>query len=300
MAGKLRRRAAMLLKKRVSHNRGVQAQTTSTHGILRPDAAAMRFELVRRAPSGDLAEFVERHWTVHWRLPAGMAFTQEVLPHPCVNLVTESHLVAVHGIPVSRGRKRLEGSGSATGTKFRPGALSALTGLPAARLVGASLPLPRVFGDRTGALETELASAAGDADAHIRLVERFLRERHRGPDPRFALLREVVADMLVADRTLNVGDFARRHAVSQRTLQRLFREYVGVSPKWVLKRYRVHEAAERIASGETEDAAWLAADLGYADQPHFIRDFTAQVGCSPGEYARACAIGRGDPEQRAA
>src|SRR5436853_6548944 len=131
MAGKLRRCAAMLLKKRVSHNRVVQPQTTSTHGILRPDAAAMRFRLFRSAPADDLADVIERHWTVRWHLPAAMTFTQEVLPHPCVNLVTESRLVAVHGIPVSRGSKRLAGNGSATGTKFRPGALTAVTGLPA-------------------------------------------------------------------------------------------------------------------------------------------------------------------------
>jgi AraC-like DNA-binding protein len=81
--------------------------------------------------------------------------------------------------------------------------------------------------------------------------------------------------------------------VSERTLQRLFRDYIGLSPKWVLKRYRVHEAAERIASGEAPDAAWLAAVLGYSDQSHFIRDFSAQVGCSPGTYARACAAAAG-------
>ena len=275
------------MNKRVKHNRRVQTQTTSTHGILRPGAAATGFELVRHSPADDLADFVERHWTVCWRLPSGTSFTQELLPHPCANLVTESQLVAVHGIPVSRGRKRLDGSGSATGTKFRPGALTALTGLPAARLVGTSLRLAAVFGEPGAALEAALLSAAGDTDGHIRLVEEFLRERRPRLDPRFQLLREIVADMLVADRTLNVADFARRHAISQRTLQRLFRDYVGVPPKWVLKRYRVHEAAERIASDETRDAARLAAELGYADQPHFIRDFTAQVGCSPGEYARA-------------
>jgi AraC-like DNA-binding protein len=108
------------------------------------------------------------------------------------------------------------------------------------------------------------------------------------------LLRQVLADMLAADHTLTVADFARRHALSQRTLQRLFRDYVGVPPKWVLKRYRVHEAAERLASGEVEDGASLAADLGYSDQSHFIREFTAQVGVPPGAYARACALARGD------
>jgi AraC-like DNA-binding protein len=90
---------------------------------------------------------------------------------------------------------------------------------------------------------------------------------------------------------------ARRHGISARTLQRLFRRYIGVSPKWVLKRYRVHEAAERIAAGEAPDAARLAAELGYFDQSHLIRDFTAQVGCSPGRYAALCTASN-RPHQR--
>ena len=77
--------------------------------------------------------------------------------------------------------------------------------------------------------------------------------------------------------------------MSARTLQRLFRRYVGVGPKWVLQRYRLHEAAERIADGYDGDWAALALDLGYFDQAHFIKDFKALVGCSPAEYAAACA-----------
>ncbi|MEA2128520.1 MAG: hypothetical protein QOJ85_1411, partial [Solirubrobacteraceae bacterium] len=210
------------------------------------------------------------------------------LPHPCVNLVTEHDLVALHGMPLSRGSKRLKGTATATGTKLRPGALTALTGRPARAFVDVSAPLAVVFGERGLALERRLAETAGDPASHNGAVERFLRDRRPEPDPRFELLREVVADMLAADRALTVADFARRHALSQRTLQRLFRDYVGVPPKWVLKRYRMHEAAERIAAGEAPDGAALALDLGYFDQSHFIRDFTAQIGVSPSAYERAC------------
>src|SRR3954470_21056064 len=90
-------------------NRSMEQRTSSTYGILRPDAARVPLELVSGAPAADVADLVERHWTVRWGLPPGGAFTQEILPHPCVNLVTEAHLVAVHGVPLSRGRKRLEG-----------------------------------------------------------------------------------------------------------------------------------------------------------------------------------------------
>jgi AraC-like DNA-binding protein len=75
-----------------------------------------------------------------------------------------------------------------------------------------------------------------------------------------------------------------RHAgYSKRTLQRLFREYVGVSPKWVLQRVRLHEAAERMAGGEG-DWPRLALELGFFDQAHFIKAFKAVIGLTPGDY----------------
>jgi AraC-like DNA-binding protein len=75
--------------------------------------------------------------------------------------------------------------------------------------------------------------------------------------------------------------------MTPRTLQRLFADYVGVSPKWVMRRARLHEAAERADSGEPVDWAGLASDLGYADQAHLTRDFTATIGVPPGCYAAA-------------
>jgi AraC-like DNA-binding protein len=86
-----------------------------------------------------------------------------------------------------------------------------------------------------------------------------------------------------------VDELAARHAMSSRSLQRLFRRYVGVSPKWVLQRYRLHEAAERIAEGRDGDWAATALELGYFDQAHFIRDFKALIGASPAQYAGAAA-----------
>src|SRR5947207_836012 len=66
--------------------------------------------------------------------------------------------------------------------------------------------------------------------------------------------------------------------LKKRTLQRLFSQYVGVSPKWVIKRYRLHEVAARLAEGEVIDSAEIALELGYFDQAHFIKDFKAIVG----------------------
>ena len=72
-----------------------------------------------------------------------------------------------------------------------------------------------------------------------------------------------------------------RHGVSVRTVQRLFSEYVGVGPKWVLQRYRLHEALAQLHAGADTDWARFALGLGYYDQAHFVRDFRALVGRTP-------------------
>ena len=64
---------------------------------------------------------------------------------------------------------------------------------------------------------------------------------------------------------------------------------MGVSPKWVMRRARLHEAAERADSGEVVDWAALAADLGYADQAHLTRDFTATIGVAADPLRRRAA-----------
>ena len=85
------------------------------------------------------------------------------------------------------------------------------------------------------------------------------------------------------------GAFAYRQEGSGR--QRLFSDYVGVSPKWVIRRFRLHDAASRLAKDEDVNLTHLAQDLGYSDQAHFTRDFKALVGRSPSDYRRSAASG---------
>jgi AraC-type DNA-binding domain-containing proteins len=92
---------------------------------------------------------------------------------------------------------------------------------------------------------------------------------------------------IMADRDIvKVDDAVRKFGINKRTLQRLINEDVGVSPKWVIRRSRIHEAALRAADGETPDWAELAAERGYFDQAHLIKDFKTVIGCLPSQYAR--------------
>ncbi len=82
-----------------------------------------------------------------------------------------------------------------------------------------------------------------------------------------------------------VGQICDKFAITERTLQRLTARRIGLSPKWLIQRRRLHEAAERLREVERPDLARVAADLGYSDQAHFGRDFRAVTGLTPGEFA---------------
>lgn len=249
------------------------APSTSTLGIL---GARRPFELERFEPCPELSFFVERHWIVRWDLET--PHRQETLPHPCVNLVFERGKTAFHGIGTRRFEVLLEGRGMVVGTKFRPGAFQPFHRGVVAETNDRAVGLREIFGEvDVDALEH--AVLAGGPP----VVESFLRERLPAHDPNVAAVIEIVR-VALADRSIvKVEELVARSGVSARTMQRLFRRYVGVSPKWVIRRFRIQEAAER-ALHDALDWATLAADLGYCDQAHFSRDFRAQVGASPRAY----------------
>ncbi|MFF8847124.1 DUF6597 domain-containing transcriptional factor [Streptomyces sp. NPDC015127] len=126
-----------------------------------------------------------------------------------------------------------------------------------------------------------------DEDARVAALDAFLLALAPAPDPQASQAMALV-DRVRSDRSIRrVAELAAAEGMSTRSLQRLFSAYVGVGPKWVILRYRIHEALER-AEADTAALDWsaLAAELGYSDQAHLVRDFTATVGVPPTAYAR--------------
>ncbi|MEI2827453.1 MAG: helix-turn-helix domain-containing protein [Dermatophilaceae bacterium] len=86
---------------------------------------------------------------------------------------------------------------------------------------------------------------------------------------------------------MRVDDAARAVGLDARTLERRFRAWVGLTPKAVIGRYRLIEAAERVQREPATPLATIAASLGYSDQAHFSREFRAVVGRTPRQLREA-------------
>jgi AraC-like DNA-binding protein len=256
-------------------------------GLLNLELAEGRIHLARYVPSNESINFfVEHYWIVRWQLAGQPPFTSETLPYPSVHVVLEHLDSRLVGVPRGRFERALRGDGFVFGIKFRPGGFRPFVAGPISRFTNRSVALAGVL--EYGAELAEEVLAARDDGAMIERAERLLLDHLPEPDPEIPVLIGIV-DTIAADRSIvRVEQLVDRYGLAARKLQRLFREYVGVTPKWVIQRYRLFEAAERLSSGEADGAA-LAQELGYFDQAHFIRDFKAMVGQTPQAYARTRA-----------
>jgi len=243
-----------------------------------------RFAHGRVAPPPDLADRVEHFWTVCWDLAGLPPQVQETLPHPNVHIVIEPDSAAAWGVHTGRWTRVLEGRSMAFGIKFRPGAFRPLLGAPVASLADRSMPIRELFGAEADLLNGVLESGSDDEAAE--LASTFLRARLPAADDR-SLLAGRIVDTIADDLDLrSANELAARFGLTLRSLQRLFQDCVGIGPKWVINRYRMHEAIARVQAGQPVSWAALAQDLGYFDQAHFIVDFRKLVGKTPADYAK--------------
>jgi AraC-like DNA-binding protein len=272
----------------------------STPGVLNARTARERFQVTRTSPPPELAPYVEFFWVLVWDLRGREAHRQRVLTRPSVHMTFTGHLTSgatrarIVGVVRDEFVEEISGEGRVVGVGFRPGGFRPFLGAPLSTITGRMPSVDEVFGPAGRALGAEIFARPDPADADealARLESFLLARRPRVPDPQAERAARAVETIAGRPALVRVGELAEDLGIGQRSLQRLFQEYVGIGPKWVIRRYRMLEAAERAAAGTGVDWAELAAELGYADQAHFTRDFTASVGTSPARYARAQAAG---------
>ncbi|MFJ9829171.1 DUF6597 domain-containing transcriptional factor [Streptomyces sp. NPDC101160] len=298
-----------------------------TRGIVDPAELLARVRFRRHLPAPALRPYLEHYWLIDWDLTE--PYASQVVPHPSVNVVFErssetGDSAVVSGIGLELFTKKLTGTGRVCGVQFRPGGFRPFApALPVSHWTGRIAPLAEAFpgagavreagpgpgpgqgagpgqgpgpGAWPGVGPEGMAQVLAPADdpARVAALDAFLLAHGPVADPAAEQAMALV-DLVRTDRTLRrVSALARTAGLSARSLQRLFASHVGVGPKWVILRYRIHEALERAdGSGANPpnsappDWARLAAELGYSDQAHLVRDFTATVGVPPTAYARA-------------
>jgi AraC-like DNA-binding protein len=265
----------------VKTRHGSEAGTGGSRGILRLPHEGV--QVCRRTPSPPLQAFVAYYWKVSWDLRDSPPHLQETLPHPNVYLVFDNGRLQLSGVSTTKFTRTLAGEGFACGVKFRPGGFRPFLQASVSSLTDRIVEPCSVFGSDAEGLEMALLSS-GEEEIMFNSMDTFLLQRVPPLDENIELAESMVRTVLEEPAIRTVDDLVNRMGIGKRSLQRLFREYVGVPPKWVIQRYRLHELISRLETGERLNWPDLALELGYHDQAHLIHDFRSITGHSPAGY----------------
>jgi len=233
-----------------------------------------------------LARWVDAFWAFE---SAGAP--HRVLPDGCIDFIfdLETGGARVQG-PMTRAEVvALPAGRRIFGMRFAPGAASSFVDTEAYALEDQTADLETVTTAGSWRL-AQRVSEARDHDARRRVLTEFLldpRSRRRAADARLA---QAVASIRLGRGASPVAAIARDLGVSERTLERLFRDHVGMRPKLYARIVRMEwtRAAAGIHRASQADLALLG---GYADEPHLLREFRALTGLTPGALLAEDRVG---------
>jgi AraC-like DNA-binding protein len=238
----------------------------------------------------EFAGLLQRFWIPVWSVPPGREAPQKVLQYPVSLVVVSGDYARFYGVVSGLSTTTLAGDGWAVGVMCAPSAGFLLTGTPMAAFTDRFVDVTEVLGDAGRLLvdrvRTAMSAGPAAASAHAEAMAAYgdaLRP-HLPVDPEGDLVNRVVAFVESRTDVTRVAQVCAEFDLSERALQRLVHRRIGLTPKWLIQRRRLQEAAERLRTSGTT-LSDVAAVLGYADQPHFIRDFSAVTGMTPGRFA---------------
>lgn len=258
---------------------------TSDHGVVGVDGDGVRVRPRALSPEagpwfGTMTEFV-------WNIPRRERRTVTVLPYPVPHIVHLDSRLLLCGVPHHRVVHELRGSGTGFAIALRPGGLARLFAQrDASALADRAVPLSRWLGTPRARQLADALHHAVSPDAKAAAVHCHLRpEPYHGTE--LARARDVIEAVLDHDRFPRVQDAADHHALSIRSLQRLFNVHVGAGPKAATQRCRLVRAAAELVR-EPRNWTRVVTRFGYFDQPHFINDFGRALGITPAAFAAQC------------
>jgi AraC-like DNA-binding protein len=257
--------------------------------------------MLKYRPAPPLNTLVECFWwsrrdgpldAVERMLPTGAAhlvFALHDLPLTCVGGWGETNALSwkryvAHGPQSGFYIAGPKPAGAVAGVVLRPAAAGAIFGAPSSEIAERHIKLDALWGARADRLHERLCEAPHPA-AVFRILEQELLARQRQP----LLIHPAVAHAIAQARRprVRVDDLRRELSLSPRHFIHLFHTAVGLTPGRYYRVRRFARILRAVAQNGSRDLAGLAADAGYSDQSHLIREFRAHAGMTPTQYRPA-------------
>lgn len=243
-------------------------------------------------PASDLTQQIEKCWSITSE-GSGRAF-YEILPDSSMNLIfrfsSSGCRMSFLGPATDKACVEIDGESDYFCIRFRPGQALQLADVHPAEIIDSYAELPNIKGISIGSLADRLNSLTDPAARQL-----VMEDLVRGSLPlvRNERCRQATALLEAHGGRLQVNELAAELGLHIRSLERLFVEHLGMTPKQHARLVRLRHLLSRLRTGSFGSLTDLAYACGYADQSHMIRDFKELTGRLPGE------IGSCDPRRLA-
>lgn len=166
------------------------------------------------------------------------------------------------------------------GVRFVPGVFPDFLNISAQELIGHELNLHDITTGAESLLDQVINSE--NFSQQVSAVNQFLKKKQRRKTSR--LTDQVIAKIRQHKGNIQVQELERLSGYTTRTLQRVFKNDIGLTPKEFSRAIRCQSAIYDINHCNDLTFSHLAVDLGFSDQSHFLKEFKKLVNVTPLEY----------------
>jgi AraC-like DNA-binding protein len=223
-------------------------------------------------------------------IPDGHECTERVLPDGAVRLIV--HLgdmsdagprAIVAGPSTAPVLLRMRGHLHGLSVRLRPGAASAVVGLPLNELSGQAIALDDLW---PGLYLPDCLMAASNDAQRVALLQDVIEQRVDASRDTTAERQSRHAARLISDAggAMPLRDVATAIGLGERRLQQLFQRHIGLTPRAWSRLARLHACLRALRQPAPLPWAQLAVDAGFYDQAHLANEFRALSGLSPSEF----------------
>lgn len=252
----------------------------------------------RILPSLELRNFIKEYLTIHlvfdnnFKVPPkaypvnpeeGIRFlVRGSLFSECPDLGTyeKRPTVTIFGQPDSRQNLFTTPEYLMIHTRFQPGGLFKLLGIPMTELVHQNFDAELIIGQEIKEVQEQL-SEAENYGAMILVLNNYFEKKVRQIKEQIRPIDKIGQMILENPQCFNLDKTAKEACLSHRQFEKKFAQQIGITPKYYARICRFYQAYELKEYRPSLDWLSVAVHTGYSDYQHLVKDFKQFAGTTP-------------------
>lgn len=187
----------------------------------------------------------------------------------------------LYGQTTRLGKMQTGGAFRMTGVMFYPHVMKILFGFNASEVTDDCVDLLLLSGNEGKELVMKMEDT-NNKPALYQLIANYLSNIiYKKEITHDTVIQNAVIQLMQSNGDVSLKQLQESLYVTERTFERRFEQYVGISAKLFARVCRFQASLQQLRTGQYEKLSDIAFNNGYADQSHFIRAFKQFSGYSP-------------------